>query len=157
MNDPPKPPPPAQPMGEGWASEIEELGFRRRQAAALGGAEAVARHHDRGRLTIRERIERLVDTNSFQEVGTLTGQGRYEGTKLTAVMPAPYVMGLARIDSRQVAVGGEDFTIRGGSSWSGDRKKGGQGGFVEDLAANYRLPLVNLIDGSGGSVTSINK
>ena len=39
----------------------------------------------------------------------------------------------------------------------GDRKKGGQGGFVEDLAASYRIPLVNLIDGAGGSVTSINK
>ncbi len=73
------------------------------------------------------------------------------------MQPAPYVMGLANIDGRPVAVGGEDFTIRGGASWSGDRKKGGQGGFVEDLAASYRIPLVNLIDGAGGSVTSINK
>ena len=46
---------------------------------ALGGAEAVARHHERGRLTIRERIARLVDADSFQEVGTLTGQGKYDG------------------------------------------------------------------------------
>ena len=66
-------------------------------------------------------------------------------------------MGLANIDGRPVAVGGEDFTVRGGISWSGDRKKGGQGGFIEDLAASYRIPLVNLIDGSGGSVTSINR
>ena len=47
--------------------------------------------------------------------------------------------------------------IRGGTSWSGDRKKGGQGGFVEDLAHEYRIPLVNLIDGAGGSVTSIQR
>jgi acetyl-CoA carboxylase carboxyltransferase component len=53
-----------------------------------------------------------------------------------------------------VAIGGEDFTVRGGSSWSGDRKKGGQGGFIEDLSLDYRIPLVNLIDGAGGSVTS---
>jgi acetyl-CoA carboxylase carboxyltransferase component len=66
-------------------------------------------------------------------------------------------MGLAMIDGRPVAVGGEDFTIRGGTSWSGDRKKGGQGGFVEDLAHEYRMPLVNLIDGAGGSVTSIQR
>ena len=140
-----------------WSAEVEELRLRRREAMALGGAEAVGRHHERGRLTIRERVAKLVDKDSFREVGTLTGQGRYDGATLKGVTPAPYVMGLASIDGRPVAVGGEDFTIRGGSSWSGDRKKGGQGGFIEDLAASYRIPLVNLIDGSGGSVTSINK
>ncbi|MBN9086388.1 MAG: methylmalonyl-CoA carboxyltransferase [Reyranella sp.] len=144
-------------MSDDWSAEVEELRLRRRDAMALGGAEAVAKHHERGRLTIRERVTRLVDTDSFKEVGTLTGQGRYDGATLKGVTPAPYVMGLASIDGRPVAVGGEDFTIRGGSSWSGDRKKGGQGGFIEDLAASYRIPLVNLIDGSGGSVTSINK
>ncbi len=157
MNDRSKSQPPQAADSEDWAAEVEELRFRRQQAQALGGAEAVARHHDRGRLTIRERIARLADPHSFQEVGTLAGQGKYDGAKLTGVTPAPYVMGLARIDGRPVAVGGEDFTIRGGSSWSGDRKKGGQGGFVEDLAASYLIPLVNLIDGSGGSVTSINR
>ncbi len=140
-----------------WSAEVEELRLRRREAMALGGAAAVGKHHERGRLTIRERVARLVDKDSFREVGTLTGQGKYDGATLKGVTPAPYVMGLAGIDGRPVAVGGEDFTIRGGSSWSGDRKKGGQGGFVEDLAASYRIPLVNLIDGSGGSVTSINK
>lgn len=157
MNDQSKPKHPGAATGESWAAEVEELKFRRQQAQALGGAEAVAKHHDRGRLTIRERMERLVDPQSFQEVGTLTGQGKYEGTNLKGVTPAPYVMGLARVDGRPVAIGGEDFTIRGGSSWSGDRKKGGQGGFVEDLAASYLIPLINLIDGSGGSVTSITK
>ena len=141
----------------GWRPEVEELAFRRAQAGALGGTAAVAKHHAQGRLTIRERIGGLVDAGSFQEVGRLTGQGNYEGGTLTAVTPAPYVMGLANIDGRPVAVGGEDFTVRGGTSWSGDRKKGGQGGFVEDLAHQYRIPLVNLIDGAGGSVTSINR
>jgi len=136
---------------------LDELAFRRAQADALGGEAAVAKHHEQGRLTIRERIGGLVDAGSFQEVGRLTGQGRYEGDKLVGVTPAPYVMGLAKIDGRPVAVGGEDFTIRGGTSWSGDRKKGGQGGFVEDLAHHYRIPLVNLIDGSGGSVASIGR
>ena len=157
MNDRVKPPQPKSASTDGWAAEVEELHFRRREAKALGGSEAVAKHHDRGRFTIRERVEMLVDPNSFKEVGTLAGQGRYDGATLTGVTPAPYVMGLASIDGRPVAIGGEDFTIRGGSSWSGDRKKGGQGGFVEDLAASYRIPLVNLIDGAGGSVTSINK
>lgn len=137
---------------------LAELAFRRAQAEQLGGEAAVAKHHEQGRLTIRERIGGLIDAGSFQEVGKLTGQGRYdEHGRVIGVTPAPYVMGLASIAGRPVAVGGEDFTVRGGTSWSGDRKKGGQGGFVEDLAHQYRIPLVNLIDGAGGSVTSINR
>ncbi|MEO8079806.1 MAG: carboxyl transferase domain-containing protein [Caldimonas sp.] len=140
-----------------WQPELDELAQRRRDALLLGGEAAVAKHHAQGRLTIRERVEGVVDAGSFQEVGRLTGQGSYDGAQLRSVTPAPYVMGLARIDGRPVAVGGEDFTVRGGISWSGDRKKGGQGGFVEDLAHEYRIPLVNLIDGAGGSVTSVQR
>lgn len=138
-------------------AQAEELALRRAEAEKLGGAESVRRHHEQGRLTIRERIGGLVDAGSFQEVGKLTGKGTYEDGVLKGVTPAPYVMGLASIAGRPVAVGGEDFTIRGGISWSGERKKGGQGGFVEDLAHQYRIPLVNLIDGAGGSVTSIQR
>jgi len=152
----PKTPVPAAEPAD-WSAELEELRLRREQSLALGGAQAVQRHHDQGRLTIRERIGSLVDADSFQEVGRLTGSGRYENGRLAGVTPAPYVMGLASIGGRPVAIGGEDFTIRGGTSWSGDRKKGGQGGFVEDLAHEYRIPLVNLIDGAGGSVTSIQR
>lgn len=140
-----------------WRPELQELERRVAYAKEMGGAAAVERHHAAGRLTVRERIGRLTDAGSFQEVGRLTGQGHYEHGILTGVTPAPYVMGLAAIDGRSVAIGGEDFTIRGGSSWSGDRKKGGQGGFVEELALQYRIPLVNLIDGAGGSVTSQKK
>jgi len=145
------------PSDTDWSAEVAELEARRAHAEGLGGSDAVARHHAQGRLTIRERIAGLVDADSFQEVGKLTGEGRYGVDGLASVTPAPYVMGVARIDGRPVAVGGEDFTVRGGTSWSGDRRKGGQGGFIEDLAAQYRIPLVNLIDGAGGSVTSIRR
>lgn len=145
----------SQSASEESSAGIEELDARKRFAKELGGSEAVEKHHSRGRLTIRERIDGLVDQDSFSEVGSLTGQGTYENGQLVDFTPAPYVMGLASIDGRPVAVGGEDFTVRGGTSWSGDRKKGGQGGFVEEMAASYRIPLVNLIDGAGGSVTSI--
>lgn len=137
-----------------WSRELQELEQRAAYAMEMGGVAAVERHHAAGRLTVRERIGSLTDAGSFQEVGKLTGQGHYEHGILTGMTPAPYVMGLAAIDGRSVAVGGEDFTIRGGSSWSGDRKKGGQGGFVEEMALQYRIPLVNLIDGAGGSVSS---
>lgn len=138
-----------------WQPEVDELNARRRWAKELGGADAVARHHAQGRLTIRERIDRLIDAGSFQEVGTLTGSATYDAAGAMAkVTPAPYVMGVARVDGRLVAIGGEDFTIRGGTSWGSLRRKGGQGGFIEDLAHEYRIPLINLIDGAGGSVTS---
>ena len=140
-----------------WQPEADELARRRAFADALGGPEAIDRHHAQGRLTVRERIAGLVDAGSFQEVGKLAGKGTYEGGRLVKVVPAPYVMGLASIDGRPVAVGGEDFTVRGGTSWGSDRRKGGQGGFVEDLAHEYRIPLVNLIDGAGGSVTSATR
>ncbi len=140
-----------------WQTEIDELNLRREQADAMGGAEAVEKQHRRGRLTIRERIAGLVDGGSFQEVGKLAGQGSYENGRVTSVTPAPYVMGIAKVDGRTVAVGGEDFTIRGGTAWGTSRRKGGQGGFIEDLASHYRIPLINLVDGSGGSVTSIKR
>ena len=134
------------------ASGAEEITQRRGWAEELGGRDAVERHHAQGRLTIRERIARLADDGSFQEIGKLSGEGSYEGGRVRKVTPAPYVMGLAKIDGRPVAIGGEDFTIRAGASWRGDRRKGGQGGFVEDLAYHYQIPLINLIDGSGGTV-----
>lgn len=136
----------------------DELARRRRYADGAGGEAAVEKHHAAGRLTVRERIELLADDQSFHEVGKLTGRGVYDGDgQLRSVVPAPYVMGLAKVSGRDVAVGGEDFTVHGGSSWGAQRRKGGQGGFVEDLAFTYRIPLVNLIDGAGGSVESIRR
>jgi acetyl-CoA carboxylase carboxyltransferase component len=136
---------------------IDELEQRRRWAEAQGGPDNVKRQHGQGRLTVRERIAGLVDDGSFQEIGKLTGSETYDGLALKHVTPAPYVMGLAQIGGRPVAVGGEDFTVRGGTTAALDKRKGGQGGFVEDMAHHYRIPLVNLIDGAGGSVTSAKR
>ncbi|MGB8418893.1 acyl-CoA carboxylase subunit beta [Paraburkholderia sp.] len=144
-------------MSDLWQAEVDEIELRRNWAKSLGGAEAVEKHHAQGRLTIRERIDHLLDTDSFQEVGALTGNGSYVDGNVRHVSPAPYVCGLGRIHNRTIAVGGEDFTVRGGTSWGGDRRKGGQGGFVEDMAFQYRIPLVNLIDGAGGTVTGAKR
>lgn len=141
-----------------WLPEIEELERRRKLAEACGGAEAVARQHANGKWTVRERIAALLDAGSFREVGKLAGRARYgEDGALASFEPAPYVMGLGKIEGRAVAVGGEDYTIRAGTGFGSDRRKGGQGGFIEDLAYEYRIPLVNLIDGTGGSVTSARR
>lgn len=139
-------------------AHFPELTFRQAEALKMGGPEAIERQHRNGRLTVRERIAKLADEDSFREVGSLAGTGTYDAqNRLQSVTPAPYVAGLARIDGRPVALGGEDFTVRGGTTFSSTRRKGGQGGFIEDLAHHYRIPLVNLIDGAGGSVTSIKR
>ena len=140
------------------AAQLEELRGRRGFALEMGGEASVARQHAAGRLTVRERIGRLCDAGSFREIGTLAGTGEYgEDLELRRVTPATYVAGTARIDGRPVAVGGEDFTVRGGTSFGAQRRKGGQGGYIEDLAHHYRIPLVNLVDGAGGTVTSARR
>jgi acetyl-CoA carboxylase carboxyltransferase component len=110
----------------GFKTPIEELEQRRVWAEAHGGAENVKRQHDQGRLTIRERIAGVLDKGSFQEVGKLTGAETYDGLELKHVTPAPYIMGLGQIDGRPVAVGGEDFTVRGGTTAALDSGRAGR-------------------------------
>ncbi len=67
--------------------------------------------------------------------------------------PAAFICGLATVDGRDVAIGGDDFTVNGGAQGhSHDRSKGGMGGFVEDLAHEYRIPLLRLVESAAGSV-----
>ena len=141
-----------------WQDEVNELQRRRNWSKEMGGKENVERQHAGGRLTIRERIDGLVDGGSFSELGTLTGRAEYDDDgAVTHVLPAPYVMGVAKINGRAVAVGGEDFTVRGGTSPGTHRRKGGQGGYIEDMASKFQIPLVNLADGAGGSVRGAEK
>ena len=141
-----------------WQPEIDDIHRRRKLAEECGGPEAVAKHHAAGKLTVRERIAQLLDANSFREVGKLAGRATYDKAgNLKSFEPAPYVMGIGRIDGRPVAIGGEDYTIRAGTGVGSDRRKGGQGGFIEDLAFEYRIPLVNLIDGTGGTVNTARR
>ena len=131
-----------------WDKEIEQLHHRRELAEEQGGEVNVGRQHKAGRLTVRERIDHLVDESSFQEIGKTTGVGEYSETgELTGVTPAPYVSGLAKIDGRPVVVGGEDFTVRGGSA---DATIKGKHNMCEEMANALRLPLIRMVEGSGG-------
>lgn len=130
-----------------WDKEVEEIRTREQLARQMGGAERVARHHDNGKLTVRERVDRLVDTGSFSETGALAGRAEYEDDKLVGFTPSNFVMGRARIDGRSVIVGGDDFTVRGGAN---DGAIGNKMGYSELLARELRLPLVRLVDGTGG-------
>lgn len=139
-----------------WQPEIDDLRRRLELAKEMGGPENVERQHAGGKLTIRERIERLVDPDSFAETGALAGKPEYdEAGNLVSIRPANFVMGLARIDGRRVVVGGDDFTVRGGAA---DASIGGKQGYAELMARELRLPIVRLVDGTGGggSVRSLD-
>jgi acetyl-CoA carboxylase carboxyltransferase component len=133
-----------------WQAEVDEIQRRRQIAYALGGEEAVARHHAGGRQTIRERIDALLDEGSFREIGVLgAGAVRDEAGNLVRLTPSNAVIGTGRIDGRDIVVGGEDNTIRGGASDGGGSAKMS---YIEQLAYQERVPLVRLVEGAGGSV-----
>lgn len=137
-----------------WSDAAAEIERRKALAYQQGGAERVARQHADGKYTIRERIERLLDPGTFEEVGVLAGGWR-DGADGREFTPQAYVAGLGKIDGRDVAVGGEDFTVRGaaaGGSRSFSRRSKGR--FLMDLALEYRIPLVTFQDGAGANVAS---
>lgn len=133
-----------------WKPEADEIERRRAIARAGGGAEATAKQHARGRLTVRERIARLVDASSFREHGDVAGAVESGGDGAETFTPANVVVGSARLDGRHAVVAGDDFTIRGGAySPAGLRK----GIYADEFAIRNRVPLVRLLEGGGASIT----
>ncbi|MGB2564781.1 MAG: carboxyl transferase domain-containing protein, partial [Parvibaculales bacterium] len=133
-----------------WDKDIDEIKKRRKLAKQQGGKDAVKTHHEKGRLTIRERIDALLDKNSFDEVGEGAGVPEYDDAgKLKDFQPANFVLGFGQIDGRKVIVGGEDFTVRGGSPNPAGLRKSV---YTEQLALQYKVPLIRLHEGGGGSV-----
>src|SRR5882762_4210380 len=131
-----------------WQPELDELRERERQARELGGADKVKRQHDAGKLTIRERIDGLVDQGSFHEIGAIAGRAQYDAEgRLVELVPSNCVMGRAAIDGRPVVVAGDDFTVRGGSADATIREKPLM---AEQMAHDLKLPIVRIIEGSGG-------
>lgn len=131
-----------------WKPELAELAKRTAMAHEMGGADKVKRQHDAGRLTVRQRIDGLLDAGSFHEVGALSGIGEYDDDGVvTSVTPANCVFGRGRVDGRPVVVVGDDFTVRGGSA---DASISNKPLMAEDMASEFRLPIVRIIEGSGG-------
>jgi acetyl-CoA carboxylase carboxyltransferase component len=131
-----------------WQPELDELRRRRALAERMGGPEKIRRQHDAGRLTVRERIAALLDQGSFHETGVLAGTAAYDDDGgLASFTAANFVAGTGRIAGRKVVVGGDDFTIRGGAA---DAAIIGKQIYAERLANELRLPLVRLVEGTGG-------
>jgi acetyl-CoA carboxylase carboxyltransferase component len=135
-----------------WQPELDQLERMRELGRRMGGAEGIARQHAQGRLTVRERIDLLLDAGSFEETGSNRGVARFDDDgNLVSYRPGSAVRGLGRIEGRTVIVEGGDFTIRGGAS-DGAVNTGGRS--VVALADELRVPLVRLLDAAGGSVRS---
>src|SRR5437762_11327078 len=131
-----------------WQSEMDELRHREELAEQLGGPERVQRQNDGGAYTIRERIAKLVDPGTFHELGKLAGRATYdEQNDLATFTPSNFVFGRATVDGRPVVVGGDDFTVRGGSA---DATIRGRHTRCARRARGRRLRPTRLVEGSGG-------
>ena len=114
----------------------------------MGGPERVQRQRDAGRLTVRERIDLLLDPGTFEEWGALAGFPKYgPGGELEEFVPANNVFGTGRVEGRKVVVSGDDFTVRGGAADASIHQKQV---YAERMANELRLPIVRLVDGTGG-------
>ena len=137
--------------GMDFDTAVDEIDYIRSLAEEMGGPERIKRQHDGGRYTIRERIEKMLDPGSFMEAGPLVGAAEYVDGNLREFTPGAYVMGLGEIDGRPVAIGGDDFTISGGSPHNVHK---GAGQFTQPLANQYGIPYIQLIEGVGHSSKS---
>ena len=140
----------------GWEKEIEELKAREKLAEKMGGKDKLKRQKDNKRLNVRERINLLFDKNSFHEIGKIAGKAEYDDQgKLKKFIPSNFIMGRGKINGQNVMVGGDDFTVRGGAADAAIAQKQIM---AEQFANEYRIPLVRLIEGTGGggSVKSLD-
>ncbi len=129
---------------------IEDL-RRRRAEAALGGGEArIARQHEKGKLTARERLDLLLDPGSFQELGTFV---RHRRTDFGLEKNRPYgdgvVTGWGAIGGRTVYVFSQDFTVFGGSLAEAHAAKIEN---VMNLALENGAPVIGLNDSGGARI-----
>src|SRR5216110_3499081 len=131
-------------------TRLEELRRRHAAAEAGGGAERRERQHKEGKLSARERVELLLDENSFEELDKLvTHRCRDFGMDEQTVPGDGVVSGYGRIDGRLVYVFSQDFTVFGGSLSEAHAEKICK---VMDLALKNGAPLVGLNDSGGARI-----
>ncbi|HLF72144.1 MAG TPA: acyl-CoA carboxylase subunit beta [Dehalococcoidia bacterium] len=130
--------------------KVDDLKRRKEQAALGGGQRRIDAQHARGKLTARERIERLVDQGTFEEFDSLVihrasdfgvDQQRYPGDSV--------VTGYARIEGRVVCVFSQDFTVVGGSVSEVAAEKICK---IMDMAVKSGVPIVGINDGGGARI-----
>jgi acetyl-CoA carboxylase carboxyltransferase component len=122
---------------------VAELRERTSQVARGGGDAALERHRSRGKLTARERIERLLDPDTaFLELSALAAWDMYEGQAPSAGI----VTGIGVVEGRQCVIVANDATVKGGTYFPITVKKHLR---AQEIAAENRLPCVYLVDSGG--------
>ena len=110
-----------------------------------GGADAVSKHRQRGKLTARERISRLVDPGShFLEVGLFAACGMYE--EYGGAPSAGTVLGIGKVHGRDVVIVANDATVKAGAWFPLTCKKNLR---AQEISMEARLPIVYLVDSAG--------
>jgi acetyl-CoA carboxylase carboxyltransferase component len=120
-----------------WEETLGDLDRRRQHAFGMGGPERLDKHRGKGKLDARARIERLLDSGTFREIGTLVGG---------EIAADAIVTGSGLINGVPVMVGAEDFTTLAGSIGPGGNSKRFR---IAELAVRDKVPLVMLLDGAG--------
>ena len=109
-----------------------------------GGAKAIDSQHSKGRLTARERIQKLVDPGSFFELGSYAAYRMYE--EWGGAPAAGVVTGLARIETRMVMIIANDATVKAGAFFPMTAKKVIR---AQNIAIDNHIPTVYLVDSAG--------
>jgi acetyl-CoA carboxylase carboxyltransferase component len=133
-----------------FEKELKELEKRKASALQMGGAAKIKKQHDKGRLTARERIDQLVDPESFLEVGMLNHSdvsGMEEKTPADSK-----VGGYGKIDGRRVVVVSNDFTVLAATS---SRIAGRKEGELKALAARRGHPVIYFGEAGGARMPDI--
>jgi acetyl-CoA carboxylase carboxyltransferase component len=125
---------------------VEDLRNRTRALSELGAAgddRSIARHRERGKLTVRERIDRLIDPGSaFLELSALAANGLYDDE----APGAGIVTGIARVEGTECVVVANDATVKGGTYYPITVKKHLR---AQEIALENRLPCLYLVDSGG--------
>ena len=134
----------------GKDSSFEQLNERRKKARLGGGEDRIERQHDRDKLTARERLDVLLDEDSFEELGMFV---RHQETAFGLDKNRPYgdgvVTGYGTIDGRTVYVYSQDFTVFGGSLGRAHANKILR---VMELAMENGAPIIGLNDSGGARI-----
>src|SRR5919201_4541081 len=129
---------------------VEDLHERRTRAKLGGGEEKIARQHEQGKLTARERLDLLLDPGTFTELGIHAGIHYSVRGLDDRDAPADRVItGYGKVDGRIVAVAAYDFTVMAGSMGMTGETKVAR---LRDLAMTKRLPFVWLLDSAGARI-----
>jgi propionyl-CoA carboxylase beta chain len=129
---------------------IEELRERKEAATLGGGADAIRKQHERGKLTARERVDLLADRGTFEEIDAFkTHRCRDFGMDGRTVPGDGVVAGTARVDGRPVCVFAQDFTVFGGSLSGANAEKICK---LMDLALKTGVPVIGLNDSGGARI-----